>query len=153
MNGAITNEEDRVFKLIEDWPERFGTLEWRKRAHRELDGPVHEAFIRYAHSKKERIDEECDTLVSSEWDLFNAAQTKLNGRKRALELIVGFFDGIAGVAALFFPLWLLVWFNFPVDGLGDVLAAHVIIISVWAILRLVQLRSTFREKHKLRFTN
>ena len=139
--------------LIEDWPERFGTQDWRKRAHRELDGQVHEAFIAYANSKKECIDDDSDDLDSSEWELFNKAQAKLNRRKRAFESIVGFFDGIAGLAALFFPFWLLAWFNFSFGGVGILLAAHVAVLLAWAVLRLAQMRSTFREKRKLRFTN
>lgn len=153
MSGAITNDADSIFKLIEDWPERFGTPEWRKRAHRELDGPVHEAFIACSNSKKEQSEEESDAEVCPEWELFNSTRTKLNRRKRALESIAGFLDGAAGIAALFFPFWLLEWFSFPFDGAGILLAGHVAIVFSWAIIRLVRWRYSLRERYKLRFTS
>lgn len=151
-DGLNTNEEDLVFKLIEDWPERFGTSEWRNRAHRELDGRVHEAFISYANGKNDLSDERDDS-VSEEWELFCATRAKLYRRQRALDLIAGFFDGVAGVAAVFMPIWFLVWFYAPSADLAVLLGVHLAIILGWGVLKLVQWQYALREKRRLRFTD
>jgi cation transport ATPase len=152
----VAQDPDQIFAQIEQWPERFGTRSWRKRAHRELDSIVHERFIvhatqkAYAERKQEHGPLDGDG-VSPEWELFNAARANRYQLQKFFEMVLGAFDGAVVVAALFGAFWLLMWLNEPSRDLILLVCAHAAIIIAWAVLRFVSWRNISLEKRKLRF--
>ena len=145
------DDQDHLFEMIENWPERYGTPEWRKRAHRELDGPVHGAFIAYTNSKKELSDEEKEADCP-EYELFNATRIKLIRRRKSFYEWADALDSFALIATLFGALGLFMWVFSSFEAGYILLFGNVAVLLVWAIVRAVRWRNDLQEKRKLRFS-
>lgn len=145
----MAQDPDQIFAQIEQWPERFGTQTWRKRAHRELDSVVHESFIVYATQKA--YAEEDGESACPEWELFNTARANRIQLQKSFETVLGAFDGAVVVAAWFGAFWLYMWLNEPSKDFVLLVCAHAAIIIIWVVLRFVSWRNKSLEKRKLRF--
>lgn len=152
----MAQDQDQIFAQIEQWPERFGTPSWRKRAHRELDSVVHDCFISYANRKayaerKGENGEEDGGGVCLESQLFNTARVNTLRRQKTFEMVLGALDVAVFFAALFGAYWLFMWLIEPSKDLTLLVCAHAAIIIAWAVLRCVSWRNKSLEKRKLRF--